>query len=139
MNLTLVSAFRRFGAKPVNRLGGLSAMATDGSMVLNYLPAHFGHPAPGKLRYEARLSTAQAGPKDVSMLGVHLTRARDAALPIRMVVASPYREKAGTKGRSYSVRPDLIGKIVEFDGDRFAIDFTRQEADKPAAPAKRRK
>ena len=36
MNLSLSDAFARFGAKPSNRLRGLSAMAADGALVLNY-------------------------------------------------------------------------------------------------------
>src|SRR6185437_7356643 len=93
MNLTLIDAFGRFGAKPDSRLGSLSAMAADGAMVLNCLPAHFGHPTRGVLRYETRLSTAQAESKVVTALGVHLTRAREESLPVRMVVTYAEREK----------------------------------------------
>lgn len=139
MNLTLIDAFGRFGAKPASRLGSLSAMAADGAMVLNCLPTHFGHPAPGVLRYETKLSTAQAESKVITTLGEHLTRARDAGLPVRMVVTFPDREKSGTRPRGYHVRPDLIGKVVEFDGDRFVVDFTRPQAPRPAIPAGRRK
>jgi hypothetical protein len=128
MNLTLVDAFSRFGAKPASRLGSLSGMAADGAMVLNCLPAHFGHPGPGVLRYETKLSTAQAAAKIVTALGEDLTRARDAGLPVRMVVTIQEREKAGNRACSYHVRPDLIGKVVEFDGDRFVVDFTRPQA-----------
>ncbi len=131
MNLTLIDAFRRFGAKPESRLSSLSAMAADGAMVLNCLPTHFGHPARGVLRYETSLSAADADSKVVTALGDHLTRARDASLPVRMIVTFPDGEKTG-KGGSYYVRPDLTGRIVEFDGDRFVIDFTRP---KPASPA----
>ena len=127
MNLSLIDAFGRFGAKPASSLGSLSAMAADGAMVLNCLPAHFGHPARGILRYEARLSAAQADSKVVTALSEHLTRAHDGDLPVRMVVNFPEREKAGKTGR-YHVRPDLIGKVVEFDGDRFVVDFTRPQA-----------
>jgi hypothetical protein len=137
MNLTLIDAFSRFGAKPASRLGSLSAMAADGAMVLNCLPAHFGHPAPGVLRYENKLSTAQAESKVLTTLGEHLTRARDAGLPVRMVVTFP--EKTGTKARGHHVRPDLIGKVVEFDGDRFVVDFTRPQSARPAITAGRRK
>lgn len=135
MNLTLIDAFGRFGAKPASRLGSLSAMATDGAMVLNCLPAHFGHPAPGVLRYETRLSAAQAESKVVTTLCEHLTLARDANLPVRMVVTFPARVKAA-KGGGHHVRPDLTGKVVEFDGDRFVIDFTRP---RPAFSEGRRK
>ena len=135
MNLTLMDAFGRFGAKPASRLGSLSAMAADGAMVLNCLPAYFGHPARGVLRYEARLSAAQAESKIVTSLSEHLMRAHDGGLPVRMVVNSPERQKSGRTG-GYHVRPDLIGKVVEFDGDRFVVDFTRPQA---ALTASRRK
>jgi len=137
MNLTLSDAFGRFGAKPASRLGSLSAMAADGAMVLNCLPAHFGHPARGVLRYEARLSAAQAESKVLTSLGEHLTRAYDGGLPVRMVVNSPEREKARAGG--YHIRPDLIGKVVEFDGDRFVVDFTRPQAARPVLTTGRRK
>jgi hypothetical protein len=138
MNLTLIDAFRRFGAKPESRLSSLSAMAADGAMVLNCLPAHFGHPARGVLRYATSLSAAGAADsKVVTALSEHLTRARDASLPVRMIVTFPDSEKTG-KGGSYHVRPDLTGKIVEFDGDRFVIDFTRPQAASPPLTGRRK-
>jgi len=137
MNLTLIDAFRRFGAKPESRLSSLSAMAADGAMVLNCLPAHFGHPTRGVLRYETSLSAARADSKVVTALSEHLTRARDASLPVRMIVTFPDSEKTG-KGGSYHVRPDLTGKIVEFDGDRFVIDFTRPQAACPPLAGRRK-
>ncbi len=139
MSLTLVDAFSRFGAKPASRLSSLSAMAQDGAMVLNCLPSHFGHPAPGVLRYEAKLSAVEAEPKIVTALGENLTQARDADLPVRMVVSIPEREKTGSKRGRYHVRPDLIGKVVEFDGDRFVVDFTRPKPERPSAATGRRK
>lgn len=137
MNLTLIDAFRRFGAKPASRLSSLSAMAADGAVVLNCLPTHFGHPARGVLRYETSLSATEADSKVVTALREHLTRARDASLPIRMIVTFPDGEKTG-KGGSYHVRPDLTGKIVEFDGDRFVIDFIRPQAACPPLTGRRK-
>jgi hypothetical protein len=137
MNLTLMDAFGRFGAKPASRLGSLSAMAADGAMVLNCLPSYFGHPARGVLRYETRLSAADAESKIVTTLSEHLTQARDGALPVRMVVTFPGQEKT-RRGGGHHVRPDLVGTVVEFDGDRFVIDFRRPPA-APAAATSRRK
>lgn len=137
MNLTLIDAFRRFGAKPESRLSSLSAMAADGAMVLNCLPAHFDHPARGVLRYETSLSAADADSKVVTALREHLTRARDACLPVRMIVTFPDGERTG-KGGSYHVRPDLTGRLVEFDGDRFVIDFTRPQAACPPLTSRRK-
>ena len=55
---------------------GLSAIATDGSMVLNCSQTCFGHPARGVLRYEDRLSRQAVESKDNELLGQHLTLAR---------------------------------------------------------------
>jgi hypothetical protein len=139
MNLSLIDAFRAFGAQPSNRVRGVSAIAADGSMVLNCLQAYFGHPCRGVLRYEDRLSRESADSTDNKLLAQHLALARDGALPIRMVVTSVPTEKRGAGGgRSFHVRPDLTGKVVEFDGDHFIIDFTRREQSRVAAVASRR-
>jgi hypothetical protein len=88
-----------------SRLSSLSAMAADGAMVLNCLPAHFGHPARGVSRYETSLSAAGgADSKVVTALSEYLTRACEASLPVRMIVTFPDSEKTG-KGGSYHVRP----------------------------------
>jgi len=138
MNLSLSDAFARFGAKPSNRLRGLSAMATDGALVLNCSQEHFGHPSRGVLRYEDKLSRQSTTPRDTEQLGRHLTLARDGALPVRMVVCSRTATKSGGCSSSWHIRPDLIGKVAEFDGDRFVIDFVR-ELMIPSAVAARRK
>jgi hypothetical protein len=133
MNLSLVAAFGKFGSKPRDRLRALSALADDGAMVLNCSPAYFGHPAQGVLRYEDRLSREAAGSKRTELLGQHLTLARDAALPVRMVVTSAVSERK--RGGSCHVRADLIGKVVKFDGDHFIVDFMRREELRQATPA----
>ncbi len=138
MNLTLIDAFSRFGAAPSSRLRGLSAMAADGAMVLNCSQQYFRHPTRGVLRYEDRLSREPEGSEGVALLGQHLTLARDGGLPVRMVVASAADTRRGT-AHGYHVRPDLIGRVVEFDGDHFMIDFTRrEEVRRLAAPARLR-
>jgi hypothetical protein len=137
MHLSLVEAFGRFGSKPGDRLRARSAMAADGAMVLNCSPAYFGHPAQGVLRYEDRLSREEAGNKSIELLGQHLTLARDADLPVRMVVTSVVSEKKRSVSRH--VRSDLIGKVVKFDGDHFIVDFTRRDELHQATSATRAK
>jgi hypothetical protein len=137
MNLSLVDAFRAFGAKPNSRLKCASAMAADGAMVLNCSYAHFGHPARGVLRYEDRLSREPANPEESRRLSEHLTLARDGELPIRMVVMSRVVENSPGP-RSFHVRPDLTGKVVKFDGDHFIVDFTRPEEMEAVAVARRK-
>jgi hypothetical protein len=134
MNLSLTDAFSRFGAKPSNRLSSLSAIAADGSMVLNCSRAYFGHPTKGVLRYEDRLLREAAESKDNKLLGQHLTLARDGDLVIRMVVTSVVEGES----RRFHVRPDLIGKVVKFDGDHFIVDFTRPEEVKEVSSGRRK-
>jgi hypothetical protein len=138
MNMSLVEAFGKFGSKPTNRLHALSALAADGALVLNCSPQYFGHPERGVLRYEDRLSREAVGTKCTDLLSQHLTLARDAALPVRMVVTPVDRESRRSLG--CHVRVDLIGKVVKFDGDHFIVDFTRrEESGEVASVARRRK
>ena len=138
MNLSLLDAFGRFGAKPSSRFGSLSAMASDGALVINCRQANFSHPAPGVLRYETRLSAEPAAAGVLKSLREHLSRARDGELPVRMIVTFAQRQKTGKAG-GYYVRPDLIGKVADFDGDRFAIDFTRPQEPVVQSTTRRRK
>ena len=137
MNLSLIDAFAKFGAKPDNRVRSLSAMAADGALVLNCSKAHFGHPSEGVLRYEDRLSREPANTRESELLSQHLTLARDGALPVRMIVTSIAGGER--RARSFHVRSDLIGKVVKFDGDHFIIDFTRREELRDTAISRRRK
>ena len=103
--------------------------------MLNCSPAHFGHPAQGVLRYEDRLSREAVGAKRTELLGQHLTLALEAALPVRMIVTSVVSETK--RGARCHVRSDLIGKVVQFDGDHFIVDFTRPSELHQATPAVR--
>jgi hypothetical protein len=125
MNLSLVDAFGRFGAKPANRLRGHSAIASDGALVLSCSYSKFGHPAQGVLRYEGKL--AKEGEDSANdLLGQHLTLARDGDLPVRLVVMTSTEDVVKNKvSRSFHVRPDLVGKLVSFDGESYVVDFKR--------------
>jgi len=125
MHLSLVDAFGKFGAKPASRLRGLSAIAADGAVVLNCSQPYFGHPSRGVLRYEDKLSRDANDPKGTRLLGEHLALARDGELPIRMIVTSLLDAQSSRSGRSFHVRPDLVGRVANFDGDHFVVDFKR--------------
>jgi len=135
MNLSLIDAFGRFGARPGNKQGTLSAIADDGAMVLNCEQARFRHPERGVLRYENRLSSDPLVSKGAELLGQHLALARDGALPVRMVVTFFVDGKSGA--RAHHVRPDLIGRVVTFDGDHFVVDFERREDERAGASVRK--
>jgi hypothetical protein len=138
MSKTLIDAFAKFGAKPKNRLRGRSAIAEDGALVLSCATPHFRRPSPGVLRYEDVLSRDPSDRAGTALLGEHLALARDGQLPIRMVVVAD-----GGDGKTrYNIyaRPDVVGRLTEFDGDHFVVDFTRPVVDlkQPEGGRKRR-
>jgi hypothetical protein len=132
MNLNLVDAFARYGGKPANRLHSVSAMAADGAMILGCSSTRFEHPAPGVLRYEDKLSRDTSRAAESATLGTHLSLALDGKLPVRMIVIT----KEEGASREIHIRADLVGSVVEFDGDRYIVDFVR--ASPPAPPVAKR-
>jgi hypothetical protein len=120
---SLIDAFAKFGAKPKNRLHGRSAIAEDGALVLSCSIVHFRRPGPGVLRYEDVLSRDSSDRPGSTLLGEHLALARDGQLPVRMIVIAEGGESK-TRYKIYP-RPDVIGRLIEFDGDHFIVDFTR--------------
>ncbi len=136
---SLVYAFAQFGARPKNRQRSRSAIADDGALVLSCSSPHFRRHRLGVLRYEDALSRPTIDRSTAALLGEHLTLARDGQLPIRMIVIADPRESK-QRHRIYA-RPDVIGKLIEFDGDRFIVDFTRLmiETKQPEVNRKRRR
>jgi hypothetical protein len=126
-NLNLADAFAKLGGKAANRLHSMSAIAADGAVILSCLTSRFAHPARGVLRYEDRLSRDSSRPVEAGSLGQHLTLARDGNLPIRMIVITEKPRPTGNPTRSIHVRADLVGKVTQFDGDHFIVDFVRLE------------
>lgn len=127
MSTTLISAFAQFGATPENSLRGRSAIAGDGALVLSCSIAHFRRAGPGVLRYEDVLSRDSGDRRGTALLGKHLVLARDGQLPIRMVVIAEAKE--GRTRYNIYARPDVIGRLIEFDGDHLIVDFRRLIAD----------
>jgi hypothetical protein len=136
VSYSLSSAYASFGATPLSKLRALSAMAADGSMVLSCTPPFFVRSTPGVLRYEDKLTRDADDVKGRKLLGEHLTLARDGELPVRMVVVSP--PPRGRTSRSVHVRADLIGKVTQFDGDHFIVDFMRPEEPDEVKPKRKR-
>ena len=125
-NLSLEVAYGRYGAQITNKQRSLSAVAADGSLVITCLSERFSRPGAGILRYSAQLSQEPGLSSRVSELAAQVKSAQDSGSDVRAVVITPPR---GMVRRVIHVRKDLIGKIVEFDGDTFVVDFTR-----PAPP-----
>jgi hypothetical protein len=120
--LNLAEAYARYGAQLENKLRGLSAVATDGAVILTCESSRLGRPGLGVLRFEGQIQAETPVPRTTTLLGEHLTLARDGQRPLRMVIVTP---STGRTKRSIHVRQDLIGAVTSFDGDHYVVDFTR--------------
>jgi hypothetical protein len=124
-DLTFTAAFAKYGAKLPNRMWAVSAIATDGSLVISCWQHLFDrNPAPGVMRYSDRLSRWKGNTAGNNLLRAHLTQARDEKLPIRLVIASTRDTAAVDAGEDASkldnvfhVREDFVGQLVSFDDD----------------------
>jgi hypothetical protein len=132
--LKLADAYARYGAKIPRGQPALSAIAADGTVVISCQSPKFGRTRRDVLRYEDTISSDEAGARHKALLGEHLVLARDGDLAVRLVIVRPAK---GPLPKSISVRPDLVGKVTEFDGDHYVVDFSRIA--KPAAKASTRR
>ncbi len=134
--LRLADAYARYRATIPRGQPVLSALATDGSVVLSCNASKFDHPHKDVLRYEDAISTDASAERHKVLLGTHLKLAHEGALPIRLVIVTPAR---GPLPRIIGVRPDLTGKVTTFDGDKFIVDFSRPAVETPPKVKTRRK
>ncbi|HEY6640602.1 hypothetical protein [Povalibacter sp.] len=130
--LSYTQAFHAFGAKLVNRMWAYSAVASDGSIVVSCW-SHKLKLQDGVLTYTDRLSRWEPNPPGKNLLIEHLTKARDESLPVRLVIATTDRpdvvdrgEVANTIAKTFHVKPEVVGKVVLFDGDNFSLEFSRK-------------
>jgi len=126
--LTYTEAFAYYGAKLKNTRWAYSAIANDGSLVISCWE-HFLHiDVDGHKRYEDHLSRWPSN-NGKKLLTNHLRLAIEGNLPVRLIVAKlddPMESGIGDASRphkTFSIEKDYIGKVVEFDGDVFAIEF----------------
>lgn len=132
----LSTAYASFGAKALNGLRSLSAIAADGAVVLTCEYPYFVRATPGILRYQDSVSRSGDGHRGTKALREHLKLANSSECAVRLVVVSPARP--GRSARAVHVRTDLTGQVTEFDGDHFVVDFSRPAPPPPETAAVRR-
>jgi hypothetical protein len=104
----------------------------DGSLVLSCWSLYFSRPDRETLRYTDRLSRWAGNEAGNALLRGHPEIARSSSPPVRPVIATP-RDRAvvdsgrdaNTTRKTFHIRPELAGRLVNFDGDEFVIDFMR--------------
>lgn len=130
--LGYVEAFARHGAKLANPQWAVSAIAEDGALVVSCWHHVFKPAGRGVLAYEDRLSRWSGNELGNALLRRHLEQAVADSLPVRVIVATAEdpdlvdRGSDASKTRKTFHIPELgEGRVAEFDGDRFVIEFRK--------------
>jgi hypothetical protein len=123
--MNLSEAFAIYGAEIARRASRLSAIASDGALIVGCSAKRFSRPAAGVMRYENVLSGDGGGTAEaLQQLRQHLELAHKESRPVRLVIITEAASGA-TPSRTVHVRRDLVGSVLEFDGDRYVIDFVK--------------
>jgi hypothetical protein len=130
--LSYAEAFSRYKAALRNVQWAFSAIADDGAVVLSCWDQYLKVSERRVLRYTDTLSRRQHKKHGAPLLEEHLKLAKAERRPIRLVIAYTDETDVVDQGKSaagikkdFEVRSDLVGELVEFDGDRYVVDFTR--------------
>jgi hypothetical protein len=126
--VSLGKAVSVYGAKMKNARWSVSAIATDGAIVISCWQMFFSR----GMIYTDSLSRWHGNKLGNDELRTNIERAFRHELPVRLVIAHPENEAdidgvwdASKVPKKFSVRPDLEGRVVEFDGDKFVIQFSK--------------
>jgi hypothetical protein len=129
--LGYAEAFARFGARLKNARWSVCAEAPDGSLIVSLWEHRFENMSGHTIRYVDDLSRWEGhGNRELRM---RLSKAYASRQIIRPVIAKAESTKAVESGsdaskvkKSFSVREDWFGRVVEFDEPRFVIEFSSE-------------
>lgn len=129
--MAYVESFRAFNAELVNPQWAYSAKTADGSLVMSCW-AHRLKLVTGVLRYEDYLSRWNINAPGKNLLKAHLHEGFENQLPVHLVVATAEDPTVIDRGEtatgmrnSFHPKPDVIGRVVLFDGEDFALEFCK--------------
>lgn len=131
--LNYTTAFLRYKAKLDNPNWAVSAISADGALVISCWEQYFEHPGDGTLRYVDSLSRWNGSNRaGWNLLRRHLEMTKAGELEVRLVLAKTDNPAAVAKGgdasklnNTFSAREDLVGRLIQFDGDHFTIEFRK--------------
>lgn len=123
-------AFKRYGAELRNIQWSVSAWASDGSLVVSLWEHHRRPSNPGTLEFAESVNRWK-GPGNNEFRD-NLTLAFNSDANIRLVIVrTEEKDKvengvdASTIKKTFSLREDLIGKVIHWDGDNYAFSFKK--------------
>lgn len=122
--------FAKFGATLNNVQWSVSAYNKKGELVLSLWQHFFGKAVAGKICYEDKVSRwSGAGNNEFRR---NLEQAYASQQVIRAVIARTSNQAGVISGQdasqfknSFAARPEWIGKVLLWDGDRFILEFEK--------------
>jgi hypothetical protein len=130
-DLGLVQAFARYGAKLKNPQWSVCALNEKGELVVSLWAHHHRKSEPGSSEFSDTVNR-WSGPGNNEFRAA-LQEALESGRVVRLVLAHAedpgYVESgqdASKTKKTFSVRPDWIGKVVSFDGDEYVIRFVKE-------------
>ncbi|MDI9333127.1 MAG: hypothetical protein QM533_01995 [Cytophagales bacterium] len=131
--LQYTQAFAAYGAKLANPQWSYSAIASDGALVVSCW-AHKLKLIAGKLHYIDKLSRWKPNPPGKNLLVEHLTLALTENKPVRLIIVTTTEpdvvdrgEDASAIPKTFHIRQDVVGRVVNFDGDNFEFEFQHRD------------
>ena len=129
-SLGIKEAFSRYGASLVNVLWSVSAWAPDGALVVSLWDHHRRKGLAGTLEFAASASRWKVPGN--SEFRENVKKAFESGSKVYLVIVRTEdvaRVEAGEDAskvkKSFSVRQDLVGKAIEWDGENYAFRFTK--------------
>jgi hypothetical protein len=129
--LGIKDAFARYGAKLRNVQWSVSAWAPDGSLVVSLWAHHFRSGPDRSMEFADRVSR-WSGPGNDEFRR-NIARAIEEGAEVQLVIVQtdhPDHVESGQDGskikKEFVVRDDVIGRVVEFDGDRYVFRFSKR-------------
>jgi hypothetical protein len=130
--LGIKSAFASYGASLRNVQWSVSAWAADGSLVVSLWKHHVRSSAPGTMEFADRASR-WTGPGN-NEFRRNVQKAFESGANVRLVIARTEEidrvqagEDASKVKKVFFLREELIGRVVEWDGDRYVFRFSKLE------------
>ncbi len=130
--LGIKEAFARYGAGLKNVQWSVSAWAPDGSLVVSMWEHHRRKdPVPGTLEFEGSASRWR-GPGN-NEFRANVSKAYESQADVRLVIVRTdenVRVEAGEDAskvkKDFFLKEDVVGKVIEWDGEKYAFRFTQR-------------
>ena len=136
--LGIKEAFSRYGATLRNVQWSVSAWTPDGSLVLSLWQHHGRKVVPDALDFAGNANRWQ-GPGN-GEFRENVSKAFASGAPVRLVIVHTddialveAGEDGGKIKKDFFLREDLVGRVIEWDGDNYAIRFSSQTVGESAS------